>query len=300
MCEGKMSNQQTFSVVIPVHNRQHLLGRALQSLQRQTYLDFEVVVIDDGSDDDPETVVAELRDNRIRILKQKNAGAAVARNNGARAASGTFITFLDSDDEARPEWLERLADGFLNRGADIVCCGLERVADGSKTKKDVVVSLPSSRGPMHGNVVGKFTNGGVYALRKSLFLEIGGFAEDLRSGQHTEMAMRLLPLAADRRLSIYNIMEPLVTIHIHKGPRIRYDPAALYAGATWTIERHLQLFQLDPKLHASYHAIAGVNALRMGASKEARGHFVRAVKINPAKAAHWQRLIGWYIRMVVK
>jgi len=103
-----------FSVVIPVYNRAGVLGIALTSVRAQSCSDFEVIVVDDGSSDDPARVVAEIDDPRIRIVHQENRGASVARNLGIDLARGRYVAFLDSDDRFLPHHLEsmaRLLDG---------------------------------------------------------------------------------------------------------------------------------------------------------------------------------------------
>jgi glycosyltransferase involved in cell wall biosynthesis len=86
-----------FSVVIPTYNRVHLLARTLDSVWRQGFTDFEVVVVDDGSNDGTQDYLRSLGD-RIRIVQQANGGPGAARNAGIRAASGKYVALLDSDD----------------------------------------------------------------------------------------------------------------------------------------------------------------------------------------------------------
>jgi glycosyltransferase involved in cell wall biosynthesis len=103
-----------FSVIVPVFNRAAVLGAALRSVLAQTCQDFEIIVIDDGSSDNPRAVVAAVGDPRIRFLHQENQGGGAARNTGINAAQGRFIAPLDSDDIFLPHHLEsmkRLLDG---------------------------------------------------------------------------------------------------------------------------------------------------------------------------------------------
>lgn len=97
-----------FSVIVPVYNRAHLLVRTLKSVLEQTFQDFEIIVVDDGSSDDPGAAVAALADDRIRFLRQENRGGGAARNAGIDAAKGRFVAFLDSDDEFVPHHLEHM------------------------------------------------------------------------------------------------------------------------------------------------------------------------------------------------
>jgi len=94
-----------FSVVIPVYNRAAQLGHALRSVLAGSEQDFEIVVVDDGSTDNPSRVLEELADPRILILRQENAGGGAARNTGIDKARGRYIAFLDSDDVFLPHHL---------------------------------------------------------------------------------------------------------------------------------------------------------------------------------------------------
>jgi glycosyltransferase involved in cell wall biosynthesis len=94
-----------FSVVIPVYNRADTLCEALLSVLAQSDPDFEIIVVDDGSDDEPERVVRDLSDSRISIHRQQNQGGAAARNAGIDRARGEFVAFLDSDDRFLPHHL---------------------------------------------------------------------------------------------------------------------------------------------------------------------------------------------------
>jgi glycosyltransferase involved in cell wall biosynthesis len=109
-----------FSVVIPVYNRAELLGRALASVRTQDFADFEIVVVDDGSTDNPKAVVDAAADPRIHYVHQDNKGGGAARNAGIDAARGRYVAFLDSDDEFLPGHLARLKsllDGTTNTAA---------------------------------------------------------------------------------------------------------------------------------------------------------------------------------------
>jgi glycosyltransferase involved in cell wall biosynthesis len=92
------------SVIVPTYNRRHLIGRALDSIFRQSYRDFEILVVDDGSTDDTRSVVEAL--GGVRYLAQENGGPARARNFGIQHAQGELIAFLDSDDLWLTDFLE--------------------------------------------------------------------------------------------------------------------------------------------------------------------------------------------------
>ena len=104
------------SVILPVHNRADTLGRAIQSVLDQSYRDFELVVVDDGSKDASADIVKGFDDPRVHLIELgENRGGNVARNAGLKAARGALIAFLDSDDTYLPNKLERVVAQFERR-----------------------------------------------------------------------------------------------------------------------------------------------------------------------------------------
>lgn len=97
-----------FSVIIPVFNRAQLLERALASVLMQSFQDFEIIVVDDGSSDNPQNVIEPIADSRIRLVRQENSGGGAARNTGIDLARGHYIAFLDSDDQFLPHHLSAM------------------------------------------------------------------------------------------------------------------------------------------------------------------------------------------------
>ncbi|MGE4442883.1 MAG: glycosyltransferase family 2 protein [Desulfomicrobium sp.] len=95
------------SVIIPTHNRADVLGRAIASVLGQTWADFELIVVDDGSTDATATVLAEFDDPRLTGMRQENKGVSAARNRGIAASRGRLIALLDSDDTWMPDKLEK-------------------------------------------------------------------------------------------------------------------------------------------------------------------------------------------------
>lgn len=97
-----------FSVIIPTYNRANVLKNALTSVLAQSCQDFEIIVVDDGSKDDPKKIAGELADARIHFHAQENRGASAARNTGIDLARGRYVAFLDSDDQFLPHHLETM------------------------------------------------------------------------------------------------------------------------------------------------------------------------------------------------
>jgi glycosyltransferase involved in cell wall biosynthesis len=111
------------SIILPTYNRAHSLGSAVQSILEQTYSDFELIVVDDGSTDDTSTYIQEIDDQRLTyVVHNTNKGAAAARNTGMRLAVGDYIAFLDSDDTWNAEKLEKQLKFLKEQDAVIGGC----------------------------------------------------------------------------------------------------------------------------------------------------------------------------------
>lgn len=99
-----------FSVVIPLYNKEHYIVNTIQSVLNQSFQDFELIVVDDGSKDNSYEVANTVKSERINLIHQENQGVAVARNTGIENAKGEYIAFLDADDYWYPNYLQVLSD----------------------------------------------------------------------------------------------------------------------------------------------------------------------------------------------
>jgi len=97
----------SYSVVVPVHNKESFIKKTLESVISQTYTDFELILVNDGSTDKSGLICDEfaLKDSRIKVIHQQNGGVSNARNNGVKAATNNLIAFLDADDFWNPDFL---------------------------------------------------------------------------------------------------------------------------------------------------------------------------------------------------
>ena len=119
------------SIIIPVYNVERYLERCVNSVVNQTYSNIEILLIDDGSTDNSGTLADELgtRDERIKVVHQKNGGLSVARNTGLSIAKGNYIYFVDSDDYIDPDMIKTMYELLIKDDADFVCCGVDVVND---------------------------------------------------------------------------------------------------------------------------------------------------------------------------
>ena len=125
------------SIIIPVYNGENSISISLDSLLQQTYSNFEVIIIDDGSQDNTYKVIEEYsnKDIRFKYMYQENAGVAMARNKGLELATGTYICFLDADDYYDNTFLEKMYSTIIKTNTDVCYCGYNIVTPIQTTKK---------------------------------------------------------------------------------------------------------------------------------------------------------------------
>lgn len=206
-----MTNNEIISVVIPVYNREQLIGKTIKSILEQTYNNFEILIIDDNSTDGTKEAITKINDSRIRYFKQEyNQGPSAARNRGINVSKGNYIAFLDSDDL----WdTNKLSDQFkifdqYKDEYDVVFSGF-RILDlktGLKIKESIISE----------SICDNFKNGKFFLtpspctllIRKRALLDVGGFDERLKANEDTELAIKL----CKKGYKFYNQKYSLVTV----------------------------------------------------------------------------------------
>ena len=108
-----------FSIVIPAYNRAHILPKTIDSVLSQTFTDYEIIIVDDGSKDNTKQVLENLRITNLKYIYQSNAERSAARNNGVAHALGAYVCFLDSDDFYLPNHLQNLYNNIKQNNFDI-------------------------------------------------------------------------------------------------------------------------------------------------------------------------------------
>ena len=154
------------SVIMPVYNAAATMRRSIESVLEQTHRDLQLVLIDDGSRDDSPAIIAEFaaRDSRIVAIRQANGGVAAARNAGVRAAGGTHIAFLDSDDWWAPRKLELQLAEMRRTGAQVCYAAYQRVSeDGRALSRVLPPTRVGYRDMLGSNHIGNLT--GIYDRR---------------------------------------------------------------------------------------------------------------------------------------
>ena len=164
------------SVILPVYNRKHILERTLNSLIRQTFNDYELIIIDDGSTDKVEDVIFPYlrKYSNFKYIRHSNRGVALSRNTGILISKGTYITFIDSDDEYKAEHLEKMITFMkTNPDIDFIHSFPEVIGD----EKDMwLPDADDTAGLIH---VNNCVYGGTFFAKKEVFIKINGFKDIL-------------------------------------------------------------------------------------------------------------------------
>lgn len=150
------------SIIIPVFQGGRYLADCLDSVLAQTFKDFEVICVDDGSTDESSKILADYarRDGRLRVVRQENAGQGAARNRALTLANGKYVEFLDADDLIEPETLDRLVGLAEENSLDHVIFSAEPFLDGAeKVLKPVRIEQMCKAYPIPPNLVGQVLSG---------------------------------------------------------------------------------------------------------------------------------------------
>jgi glycosyltransferase involved in cell wall biosynthesis len=223
------------SAIIPTYNRSHLLCRAINSVLKQSYGDIEIIVVDDGSTDDTELVVAELgrEANSIIYVKKNNGGCASARNKGLERANGRFIAFLDSDDVWMPNAIEILVSTLLESGAELVYSPSIEVHSNGKEEVNYPVAAGRPQDLAKEHFMRTNVRNGAYMFTRAALEKVGRLDENLKYNEDSDFFQRL----AIQCNSTYS-SSPTIRVYNHGGSKSR-NRAELYKDLLISSQRIL-------------------------------------------------------------
>lgn len=180
------------SVIVPAYNAETTIRETIDSVLHQTYDDFELLVIDDGSTDGTEEIVAGIGDVRVRCVSFANAGPSAARNRGLGYVSGEFVAFLDADDLWLPEKLASQVDALARNPEAALVFSWHDVIDNDGTFLKAGPHVDPESTAYENLIVWNFVdNGSTPMIRAEAFSQVGNFDETLRYGEDWDMWLRL-------------------------------------------------------------------------------------------------------------
>ena len=287
-----MSKLPLFTIIIPTYNRASAVTRAIDSVLQQTFSDFELIIIDDGSTDDTKEKITAIADPRLRYIYQKNQERSAARNHGIRLAKGEYITFLDSDDEALPNWLATFAKIVKTPKIGVACVGYTEIRqkNGQMQNKDY---FPENLGPIFENQVCLFWPAGTFAIHRRWFDIVGDYIVGMSFAENTELAIRLVSACLKDDWQVVSVNEPMITYYKedHSGASSPKQSKVVFKSIMYILNHHPHQLKKSPRVHGYYWAMAGVNAARLGQYATAKTCFLSAIKSDSRNVKHYCRFL---------
>ncbi|MFD0750594.1 glycosyltransferase [Mucilaginibacter calamicampi] len=291
-----MQTDPTITVLMPAYNAGCYIAEAIRSVLAQTYADFELVIVNDGSTDDTLNIINSFNDPRIRVINQNNLGVAAALNNGLKNARSPYIARFDADDICYPERLEKqLSFLEMNAGYVLVGSDVEYISAGgdhlfnfeciAHTHEEIIRKMYFYCPFVHPAVM----------YKKESIIKLGGYPENAHNFEDY-----LLWTNIAKAGKLYNLREPLVKYRLNptsvtidekwRGKRFRnLKRNAVLRGAITPAEgEELMAIIKDQDTkqirESAYHALCGKKFLTDNYQPQrSRGHFSRAIKIFPQR-----------------
>lgn len=275
------------SVVIPLYNKEKQIGNTLRTVLNQTFQDFEIVVVNDGSTDNSAAEVEKFHDQRIRLVHQANAGVSAARNRGIEESKYDLIAFLDADDEWKPSYLE--TQRFLYKKypeCSVFACNYEfKDADGD-VRPTIIRKLPfkGSDGVLSNYFeVASCSHPPLWPsavmVKKEAILSVGGFRVGIRSGEDlltwAWLAARYKITYCPQPLSIYFLDDDFSRQPVRK--QDLGDPV----GKSLTELQHTYHLPHIRRYISHWHKMRASTAIRYGERKETMYEIYKSLSSYP-------------------
>lgn len=281
--------KSTVSVIIPTYNYGRFIRDAIESALAQTYPALEILVIDDGSTDDTESIVANFGD-RVRYVKQANAGVCSARNRGAAESSGQYVAFMDSDDMWLATKLEKQMAVFTrDPEIKLMHCGMREFD--SETGKTLRILIDGKDGWVadglllwEGPVI--IGPGGTIVVDRRIFDDVGGFDPTLKVGEDWDFCYRVA-----RTYKVGFVAEPLVEYRSHSAAAHRNvadmekGMGRFYEKAFMTTD--LDVLKLKPRAFGNYHRVLSGSYFQVGEYSKFMEHAVKSIWARPSNLAYF-------------
>lgn len=283
---------ELISVIIPTYNRGNVIADAINTVLGQTYQNFEIIIVDDGSTDNTSEVVQSFGDFRIKYIYRENSGRpSIARNIGIKNATGEYIAFLDSDDLWHPEKLEKQAS-VLENNKDVGLVtnrSLYKLFDGqeikikrnlAKNQKENIIYILSSPDKV-------FTGTPTLLIRKVCFERVGLFDETMKFCEDWDLFFRISLV-----YGIYNVDEVLTYVRIHsEGMSKNSDMSEFYQGYLKFLQKAfeneklpLEYVKIKNEAYSNaFYSIGGLEMSRSGDYLSAGKHLLESVKYSCKK-----------------
>ena len=273
-------NYPKVSIIIPTYNRANLLSRAIKSVLNQTFKDFELIIVDDGSTDNTKGVVEEFqkKDSRIKYIWQENSGApAKPKNTGIRQARGEYVAFLDDDDEWFPKKLEKQIELFEDN-IGFVGCNILIVDQISQLLKKFKMPEYPYKIFFEKLLGGDFTfTSSIVVVKREVLDEFGFFDENLKFGDDWDLWLRI-----SKKYRFAFVPDFLVKYYIHQGSTTPHlHPEKEAKEFEYIFSKYQKDYRRYPVIYSMHLRKLASRYCASGKLNKGRKYYVKSIKLNP-------------------
>lgn len=268
----------TFSVVIPLYNKQNYIAATLQSVLAQTFTDFEVIVVNDVSTDNSLTVAKSITDERIRIVShEKNSGLSASRNTGISNSNAAYVAFLDADDIWKPEFLEKIHGLIVNYPeADLFGTNYNEIYPGN-----IIIQHPFSiKTGIVTDFFQKEINQHIYCyssvcIRKKAIQKIGLFNESINMGEDVDFNVRANLVS---KLAYYD--DALAIIAMHSENQITHSTLSGKTIIDHDYYEKANPGNTDLKKYLDFHRYTMAKRYKLDGDSETYGKLIKSIRLS--------------------
>lgn len=255
-----------FSVVIPLYNKELFIAQTLQSALAQTLTDFEIIVVNDGSEDKGGDVVQSFTDARIHYINTENRGVSAARNTGIKAAKGGLIAFLDADDFWQPNHLKALHDLYENYPQAGMYCSRYSIGIGNGVlQKPVFINIADDYhgmvdDPFSASMINRIAQTSTVCVPQNILEALDGFNENVTNMEDTELWIKLMlsaPVCITNTVTaIYNadVPQSLTKLSLSRQRLMDFNQFKLDEKYNKSLKRFVDIYRVE---YALKYRIAG-------------------------------------------
>lgn len=305
-----MSNEPTVSVIMPTYNEEGGVRQAVRSITEQTYDDLELVIVDGGSTDGTLTQIAEINDDRIRVLREAEPqGISHALNRGIEESAGKYVARMDADDRSLPNRISIQLSVLESRPEIELVTSWYRVVGRGGTEI-TVHKIDNSRLFTADDLVEngpEFAHGSVM-MRRNTIEQVGGYREPFDTAEDLDLWLRIAErCGGDSFHVVPQVMYEHRISADQMARRARQRVVARYAkdagksrrrGEDEPLEAAVEAARTTPvqsfsesQREAMYHYLVGVAKLRADETAGARVAFIRAIRVSPTTVHPWYKLL---------
>lgn len=269
-----------FSVIIPTFNRGPILSNAIDSILSQSFYDYEIIVVDDGSTDNTKEIINSFKSEKIKYIYQLNKGVCAARNNGAKNSNGKYLIFLDSDDQLTPDALMFFYNSIIKDQFDIVCGNthFENKINDYFKKSSSNVFLAGS-----------------FCISRKLFNKVDGYDEKLQYGENTELRFRIT--ATNSKIFYIENIVLIYKCSVNGGSKNLINKID---SNSYIVKKHSDYFKKKPQVLQLYHQNIAIAYIKLGQQLNAMKSIRKAWLAKPINTKTLFRMLFMHLPLLPK